>query len=136
MVTIEAENPYDIFDSLNSTGLPLEQSDLIRNFVFMCVPMTEQQVFNDKQWQPFESMFEDQPAASPTLFYRDYLMRRTRLRQRPDVRRFQRRHSKTGRSRQPSWSLSFVLTWYELMIRNPATCSDPVIGDVLNRLAQ
>ena len=37
-VLIDGENPYEIFESLNSTGLPLMESDLIRNFVFMDHP--------------------------------------------------------------------------------------------------
>lgn len=36
--TLESENAYNIFKSLNSTGVPLGSSDLIRNFVFMHVP--------------------------------------------------------------------------------------------------
>ena len=42
VITVAGENPYEIFESLNSTGLPLEQSDLIRNYVFMEVPLQQQ----------------------------------------------------------------------------------------------
>ena len=28
VITIDGENPYEIFESLNSTGLPLEEADL------------------------------------------------------------------------------------------------------------
>src|SRR5262245_41181762 len=47
-VVIDGENPYEIFDSLNSTGLPLEESDLIRNFVFMDIPVAKKQEFDDR----------------------------------------------------------------------------------------
>jgi len=77
-ITVGGENPYEIFESLNSTGLPLEESDLIRNFLFMQVPLDEQGRFQSTCWEAFERRFD--PAGgyeklSPTLFYRSYLMR-------------------------------------------------------------
>lgn len=81
VVTIEGENPYEIFESLNSTGLPLEESDLIRNFVFMQLPLAQQQSFFDEHWSRLEKMFEaagSEPAVIMTPFYRDYLMRNGR----------------------------------------------------------
>ena len=78
VITIDGENPYEIFESLNSTGLPLEESDLIRNYIFMQVLTSEQEGFNSDYWEAFEKMFEeagDLPAISQTQFYRSYLMR-------------------------------------------------------------
>ncbi|HRZ55837.1 MAG TPA: DUF262 domain-containing protein, partial [Candidatus Paceibacterota bacterium] len=80
-VLIDAENPYEIFESLNSTGLPLKESDLIRNFVFMAIPLAKQQEFNEQHWKTFEEMFdatEMDEAVEMTPFYRDYLMRKGR----------------------------------------------------------
>lgn len=80
-ITIEDENPYSIFESLNGKGLPLEQADLIRNFVFMQVPIEEQEHFNETVWQDFEddlSPPDSDSALSPTQFYRNYLMREGR----------------------------------------------------------
>lgn len=77
-VLIDGENPYEIFESLNSTGLPLKESDLIRNFVFMAIPLAKQQEFNDLHWTTFEQMFDAadaDEAIEMTPFYRDYLMR-------------------------------------------------------------
>ena len=77
VVTIEGENPYEIFESLNSTGLPLEQSDLIRNFVFMQLPLAKQQEFFDQHWSALEGMFAatgNAVAVTMTPFFRDYLM--------------------------------------------------------------
>lgn len=78
VITIDGENPYEIFESLNSTGLPLEESDLIRNYLFMQVPLTGQDKFHKGHWQTFEGMFDKtaaDPAVAATGFYRDYLMR-------------------------------------------------------------
>lgn len=78
VITIDSENPYEIFESLNATGLPLEQSDLIRNFVFMQVPLKDQDAFHRDNWMPFEEIFaavDEFEAMDPTAFYRSYLMR-------------------------------------------------------------
>jgi hypothetical protein len=78
VITVAGENPYEIFESLNSTGLPLEQSDLIRNYVFMEVPLAEQEAFFREHWGRYESAFEARdefPAMDVTSFYRNYLMR-------------------------------------------------------------
>lgn len=78
VITIGDENPYEIFESLNSTGLPLEESDLIRNFVFMQLPVDEQGHFHEQCWQPYEKLFDasgDWPAIPITPFCRDFLMR-------------------------------------------------------------
>ncbi len=77
VISIDKEDPYEIFEGLNNRGIPLQESDLIRNFVFMKVEFSEQQLFNEKCWQPFESLFEDEKNNSPkvqTAFFRHYLM--------------------------------------------------------------
>jgi len=78
VITIDDENPFEIFESLNSTGLPLEESDLIRNFLFMQVPMVKQEAFDSKCWNKFEEIFQDDDTEAAKLaasFYRYYLMR-------------------------------------------------------------
>ena len=76
VITLDKEDPYEIFDSLNSTGLPLEESDLIRNFLFMQVPLESQAEFQSECWQDFENSFDkDGLAINPTRFYREFLMR-------------------------------------------------------------
>jgi uncharacterized protein with ParB-like and HNH nuclease domain len=72
-LTSDEENPFAIFETLNERGLPLEESDLIRNFVFMQLPLEEQDRFDEELWMPFESMF-DSKAGFMTAFYRDHLM--------------------------------------------------------------
>lgn len=77
VITITGENPYEIFESLNSTGLPLEESDLIRNYIFMQVPLEFQEEFNIEHWGPFEAMLQSEEGErdiEATEFYRDYLM--------------------------------------------------------------
>ena len=74
----EDENPYTIFETLNERGLTLQESDLIRNFVFMELDLEDQDRFNEEHWLPFEDKFsgtEEHSTESLTRFYRVYLMR-------------------------------------------------------------
>jgi len=78
VVSIDGENPYEIFESLNATGLPLAESDLIRNYIFMQVPVDKQADFDRGQWSGVEQQFAgwgDAASSVMTGFYRDYLMR-------------------------------------------------------------
>ena len=50
---VPPENAYSIFASLNSTGLPLAQVDLVRNAIFMLLPENGPRV-NAKYWKPLE----------------------------------------------------------------------------------
>jgi uncharacterized protein with ParB-like and HNH nuclease domain len=76
--TLEAENAYNIFKSLNSTGVPLGASDLIRNFVFMHIPPDEVDEFDRELWGPLENRFEKSNGMLDeerfSRFFRDFLM--------------------------------------------------------------
>lgn len=77
-ITLGAENPYKIFRSLNSTGVDLTEADLIRNHVFMSMPIDEQDEFDDTLWRELESRFvRDGKLATRDIeaFLRDVLMR-------------------------------------------------------------
>lgn len=80
--TLESENAYNIFKSLNSTGVPLGSSDLIRNFVFMHVRPEDHDEFDRELWAPLEAHFASESAAldeeSFSRFFRDFLMARGR----------------------------------------------------------
>lgn len=66
------DNPQLIFESLNSTGLDLSQADLIRNYILMGQPHTEQKTLYEKYWYPMEQNFGDNIAAL-AWYIRDYL---------------------------------------------------------------
>jgi uncharacterized protein with ParB-like and HNH nuclease domain/predicted transport protein len=74
----EKDNPQLIFESLNSTGLDLSQSDLIRNYVLMGLPETEQDKIYFDYWYPMEQEFlsSNQPDLFD-FFIRDYLTIKT-----------------------------------------------------------
>jgi uncharacterized protein with ParB-like and HNH nuclease domain len=77
-ITLGGENPYKIFRSLNSTGVDLTEADLIRNHVFMSLPVEEQDAFDDSLWKDLESRFVRDGKVSGRdfeAFLRDALMR-------------------------------------------------------------
>ena len=108
-ITIDGENPYEIFESLNGKGLPLEEADLIRNFLFMQVPSAEQSGSMTTHWKPFDDPFEAAKLADKRLkglqteFYRNYLMRNGRYcRKKTAYVEFKRQYSETGIDRNPT----------------------------------
>lgn len=71
----EGENPNQVFEALNYRGVPLEESDLIRNFFFAHLEsqeVAEEQY--DTYWKPMEErLFNDQGIIS--AFLRHYCMK-------------------------------------------------------------
>lgn len=70
-----------IFESLNSTGKELSESDLIRNYVLMGLESTEQSLVYEHYWRPMELHFSYETQESiMDRFFRDYLtMKLTRI---------------------------------------------------------
>lgn len=48
------DEPQLVFESMNSTGLDLETSDLVRNYMLMGCSMTEQKTLYEDYWLPME----------------------------------------------------------------------------------
>lgn len=70
----KAENPQLIFESLNSTGLSLTESDLIRNFVLMSLDYENQTRLYKLYWTKLEGLLTN---ARISEFIRDYLTMKT-----------------------------------------------------------
>ncbi len=51
------DNAFRIFESINNTGMRLSQVDLIRNYVFMCLPTRGQHVY-DEYWKPIQDQLD------------------------------------------------------------------------------
>ncbi len=72
------DNPQRIFESLNSTGRRLTQTDLIRNFVLMDHPPDRQDDLYRRYWRPMELAFGQKDYATEfDRFVRDYLTAKT-----------------------------------------------------------
>ncbi|MCW3494611.1 DUF262 domain-containing protein [Microbacterium sp. SSM24] len=66
-------NAQQIFESLNSTGEPLRDHELIHNYVLMGLSHAEQQEIESEYWLPIEQNTGDAIAA----FWRHYLVMKT-----------------------------------------------------------
>ena len=78
IVNITLDRQYDdpqlIFESLNSTGVDLSQSDLIRNYILMGLPPNRQKEVYARYWSPMEARFAyEKQSAVMDRFFRDYL---------------------------------------------------------------
>jgi len=69
------DDPQRIFESLNSTGLDLSQSDLIRNFILMDLPPIDQDRIFESIWSPIEENAKDliKKTSLVSDYIRDYL---------------------------------------------------------------
>lgn len=76
----DKDDPQRIFESLNSTGLDLSQSDLIRNFILMDLPPKDQNRIFETIWNPIEENAKDIVKQSSLVseFIRDYLTLRNK----------------------------------------------------------
>ena len=74
------DDPQRIFESLNSTGLDLSQSDLIRNFILMDLPPKDQYRVFETIWNPIEDNAKDLVKQSSLVsdYIRDYLTLRNK----------------------------------------------------------
>ncbi len=54
----EKDNPYLIFESLNYKGEELTQADLVRNYLFMSLPIDQQASVYEEKWLPIETTFK------------------------------------------------------------------------------
>lgn len=66
------DNPQLVFESMNSTGIDLRQSDLVRNYLLMGLDESEQTRLYDDYWCKIESLFRTSENALD-WFLRDYM---------------------------------------------------------------
>lgn len=71
----EKDDPQRIFESLNSTGLELSQSDLIRNYILMGLNRNDQQSIYQDYWEIIEALAKDEVdnISRVSDFIRDFL---------------------------------------------------------------
>ncbi|GAA7074680.1 DUF262 and DUF1524 domain-containing protein [Helicobacter pylori] len=81
----EEDDPQLIFESMNSKGMELTQTDLIRNYIVMETEAEKQEVFYNKHWRAMEEDFkqnekqnEKQDKKLFDRFVRHYLTIKTR----------------------------------------------------------
>ncbi|MCH4605912.1 DUF262 and DUF1524 domain-containing protein [Helicobacter pylori] len=73
------DDPQLIFESMNSKGIELTQTDLIRNYILMGLEPEEQKIFYEKYWRAMEEGFEQSEREELfNKFVRHYLTIKTR----------------------------------------------------------
>ncbi|GAA7955913.1 DUF262 and DUF1524 domain-containing protein [Helicobacter pylori] len=72
----EKDDPQLIFESMNSKGMELTQTDLIRNYIIMETEVEKQEGFYNKYWRAMEEEFK-QNKKSFDRFVRHYLTIKT-----------------------------------------------------------
>ncbi len=73
----DKDNPQLIFESMNSTGKDLTETDLIRNYILMGLEPKEQKIFYEKYWRAMEEDFKQNEKLF-NQFVRHYLTIKTR----------------------------------------------------------
>lgn len=75
----ESDDAQKIFESLNSTGLDLNEGDKIRNFILMNLSPERQKLLYDNYWHRIEELTKPDKALSYNVsgFVRDYLTVKT-----------------------------------------------------------
>ncbi len=68
-------NPQQVFESLNSTGVPLQSHELIHNYVLMGLSYDRQAEFEASVWVRIEEEGHSGPVMES--FWRDYMIQRT-----------------------------------------------------------
>ena len=141
--TIEEDNAYNIFKSLNSTGVPLGAADLIRNFVFMNLRPEMHDEFDHRLWAPFERHFTRRNGVidddTLSAFMRDFLMRDGRLlrREREKVfEAFEDRYTAMGFSPQTLAAELNRFAEYYLVIRGERLDRCEAVTVALDQLNQ
>ena len=71
-ILLQDENPQEIFESLNSTGLDLTKADLIRNFLLMPLDYDEQEPLYKNYWWKIEELLR--PSGNVENFLIHYLI--------------------------------------------------------------
>ncbi|GAA7124249.1 GmrSD restriction endonuclease domain-containing protein [Helicobacter pylori] len=72
------DNPQLIFESMNSTGKDLTQTDLIRNYIIMETEVEKQKIFYEKYWRAMEEDFKQNETLF-NQFVRHYLTIKTKI---------------------------------------------------------
>ena len=70
------ERPHQIFESLNTKGLPLTEPDKIRNYLAMRLPKESQDDAWERYWRPVEDLL-DEREGKLTMFLQTFLTRIT-----------------------------------------------------------
>lgn len=137
----DKDDPQRIFESLNSTGLELSQSDLIRNFILMDLEPKEQHRIFEQIWNPIEDNAYDLTRQKSVVssYIRDYLtLRNNKIPNKSKVyAEFKKLYSnkKDDSYQQELENIKSLSVHYKKFI-NPSTVKDTGIREQLKYIAR
>ncbi|MGW7456498.1 GmrSD restriction endonuclease domain-containing protein [Streptomyces sp. NPDC054797] len=133
----EGDNVYRIFESINNTGVGLSQSDLLRNYLFMCLPSRGEDVYR-KRWLPMQELLG--PARLELLVWLDLVVGGNSRARQSEIYRDQKKRLEPLSGDEAALEAEiarFALRADRLMrILEPEREGDPGLRAVLERLSR
>ncbi|WP_327374128.1 DUF262 domain-containing protein [Streptomyces sp. NBC_01216] len=133
----EGDNVYRIFESINNTGVGLSQSDLLRNYLFMCLPKRGEAVYRNL-WLPMQELLG--PARLELLVWLDLVVGGDNRAKQSEIYRDQKKRleplSSDEEALEAEVSRLHLRAGRLMRIAEPWRESDPGLRDVLERLAR
>ncbi|GGT81055.1 GmrSD restriction endonuclease domain-containing protein [Streptomyces lateritius] len=133
----EGDNVYRIFESINNTGVGLSQSDLLRNYLFMCLPTRGEAVYRNL-WLPMQDLLG--PANLELLVWLDLVVGGNNRAKQSEIYRDQKRRLEplsTDEAALEAEITRLSLRAHRLMrILEPERETHPGLRDVLVRLSR
>ncbi|HEX5404774.1 MAG TPA: DUF262 domain-containing protein [Pseudonocardiaceae bacterium] len=130
------DNVHRIFESLNHTGQPLTQADLLRNYLFMRLPTRADHVY-EHQWLPLQKLLTNKQLEE--LVWLDLVLRGDDRATQDAVYQSQQHYLKdlTTEDEIEAWITQLHLKARLFSrILSPATESHPPLGRALDRLSR
>ncbi|WUH92661.1 DUF262 domain-containing protein [Streptomyces sp. NBC_00433] len=133
----EGDNVYRIFESINNTGVGLSQSDLLRNYVFMCLPTRGEWVYRNR-WLPMQELLG--PANLELLVWLDLVVGGNSRAKQSEIYRDQKRRLEPISTDEAALEkeITALAQRAERLVRilQPEREPDPDLREVLERLSR
>lgn len=133
----EGDNVYRIFESINNTGVGLSQSDLLRNYLFMCLRTRGESVYRNR-WLPMQELLG--PANLELLVWLDLVVAGNSRAKQSDIYRDQKRRLEPISNDEAALEeeIAALARRAERLVRilQPEREPDPDLREVLERLSR
>jgi alkylated DNA nucleotide flippase Atl1 len=133
----EGDNVYRIFESINNTGVGLSQSDLLRNYLFMCLPTRGEAVYRSL-WLPMQERLG--PANLELLVWLDLVVAGNSRAKQSEIYRDQKKRLAPVSSDEAALEaeIASLARRAERLMRilEPEREPDPELREVLERLSR
>lgn len=118
------DNAQQIFETINARGEKLLATDLIRNYVLMCIDDEKKDDVFVNSWQPFEAKFDDSKELE--LFFRFFCMNQLRdfVKKNDVYEEFRKWLDDTIKARDVEDAIDYVSSYadmYNLVYKEPLT---------------